>query len=96
LPRHFDRSVSIFVGLGFPREVRTPLEAFQVLTEWTGRRGPDHAEAIVSCREALVNDADLGKARGDFEAFARNQGILAPDALEISAARYAREWQQPS
>ncbi len=90
--KRFDRPVSIFVGLGFPREVETLLDAFHVLTEWTGNRGPDHVHASASCREALAGRIDVGKAREAFETFARNHGILAADALERSAALHAQQW----
>lgn len=92
MPKRFDRPVSIFVGLGFPREVETLLDAFHVLTECTGSRGPDHAQARASCREALMGRIDISVAREDFEAFARNHGILAADALERSAALHAQQW----
>lgn len=92
MPKRFDRPVSIFVGLGFPRDVETLLDAFHVLTEWTGSRGPDHMQASASCREALARRIDVSKAREDFEAFARNHGILAADALARSAALHAQQW----
>jgi hypothetical protein len=82
------------VGLGFPRDVETLLDAFHVLTEWSGTRDADHARACASCREALAGRASIEEAREDFVTFARNRGILAPDALAMAAARHAREWQE--
>jgi len=93
LQKRFDRPVSIFVGLGFPRDIDTLLDAFHVLTEWTGSRGADHAQASASCREALAGRIEMSQAREDFETFARNHDILASEALALTAARHARERQ---
>jgi hypothetical protein len=90
--KHFSQRVEIFVGLGFPREVDTVGEAFEVLNEWSGRRGPRHAQALSRCRSALTNDVDVETARTAFEAFARARGILAPEALTAAANEAAREW----
>lgn len=93
MQKRFDRPVSIFVGLGFPRDIDTLLDAFHVLTEWTGSRGADHAQASASCREALAGRIEMSQAREDFETFARNHDILASEALALTAARHARERQ---
>lgn len=93
LPKRFDRPVSIFVGLGFPLDVETLLDAFHILAEWTGTRGPDHERAYESCRLALSGRIDVTEARQDFEAFASERGILARDAIAVAATRLAREWQ---
>jgi hypothetical protein len=91
--RRFERPVAIFVGLGFPREVDSVLEAYQVLTEWpSGSRGPAHGMALDSCRAALTDEVDGEAVRAAFEAFARERGILAPDALAQSAMAAAQEW----
>jgi hypothetical protein len=91
--RRFDRPVSIFVGLGFPRDVETVLEAYQVLTEWpAASRGAAHERALVRCRAALADGGDVQGVRTAFETFARERGILAPDALTASAKAAAREW----
>ena len=94
--RRFERPVAIFVGLGFPREVETVLEACQVLTEWPhGGRGPLHEAALANCRAALAGGADPASVRTAFEAFARERGILASDALAESALPAAQEWIGP-
>jgi hypothetical protein len=91
--RRFDRPVSIFVGLGFPRDVETVLDAYQVLTEWpSASRGAAHERALTRCRAALADGGDVQGVRTAFETFARERGILAPDALAASAKAAAREW----
>ena len=88
----FDRPVAIFVGLGFPRDVETALDAFQVLNEWPNRgRGLDHHAALEACRAALTG-SDVAMARQAFEAFVHDRNILAPDALAVTANKFAGEW----
>ena len=90
--KSFIRPVPVFVGLGFPYEVSSVLEAYQFLEEWTGSRSPIYAATLAVCHSALVGDKDVESARVAFEAFARTRGILAPDAIELAAARAADEW----
>ncbi len=87
----FAKPVSIFVGLGFPRDVETVDEAFEILTEWVGSRSPTHEQALSAVRAALAG-ASVPLARLAFEAFTRKTGILAPDAMELAAAKAADEW----
>ncbi|GLS33737.1 Protein of unknown function [Mesorhizobium albiziae] len=88
----FAQPVSIFVGIGFPRDVETLTEAFQVLNEWTGARGPMHTTALNVCLAALAGQAETETARLAFEAFARARGMLAPDALADAAMLAASDW----
>ena len=90
--KSFIRPVPVFVGLGFPYEVSSVLEAYKFLEEWTGSRSPTYAATLAVCHSALVGDKDVESARVAFEAFARARGILAPDAIELAAARAADEW----
>jgi hypothetical protein len=90
----FDRSVAVFVGLGFPREIESVLDAFQLLNEWTGSGGPVHQPALDTCRAALVGKENADSARQALVAFALDRNILAPDALAATAARFAQEWMQ--
>ncbi|HEV2505469.1 MAG TPA: DUF982 domain-containing protein [Mesorhizobium sp.] len=89
--KRFAKPVSIFVGLGFPRDVETVEEAFEILNEWVGSRSPAHEQVLAAVRAALTDDSVSG-ARLAFEAFAKKMGVLAPDALELAAARAADEW----
>jgi hypothetical protein len=90
--KRFTQPVSIIVGLGFPREIETVSEAFQVLNEWNGARGPTHATSLNVCRAASAGDVDVEAARVAFEEFARSRSILALDALAMAAERVADEW----
>lgn len=90
--RKFDRPIAIFVGLGFPREIETVFEAFQMLNEWSGGRGEAYQAALQSCRDALTGSGDVAHAQEMFEAFARDRDILAPDALAASARRHGEDW----
>lgn len=87
----FEKPVSIFVGLGFPREVESIWDAFVVLNEWP-TRGPTHEAALNACRAGINGKMDAGTVRSVFEAFARKAGILMPDALERSAHIASNEW----
>lgn len=90
--KHFAQPVSIFVGLGFPRDIETVSEALQTLIEWPGSRSPTHAMALNVCRAASAGEIDAATARVAFEAFARARGILAPEALMETAIRAADDW----
>lgn len=92
----FDQAVSIFVGLGFPCDVATPSEAFELLNEWLGKRGELHSAALRLCRLATIGEVDVTAARVALEAFARSRGILAEDALIDTARRTSEEWMPVS
>ena len=81
----FESPVSVFVGLGYPRQVDNAFEAFELLCEWHGPRGPTHAAALKACRAALDGKVEAETARGVLEAFARATGCLVPDAAAIVA-----------
>jgi hypothetical protein len=77
--RQFARPVSILVGLGFPRKIKSVDEAFRVLNEWTGTRSPTYRMAFNICHAAALGESDAEKARLAFEAFARARGILVDE-----------------
>src|SRR4051812_13823975 len=84
----FLKPVPIFVGLGFPREITSVLEAYKVLIEWSPRsRGPAHAPALKTCEAAMSGRAPVKQVRDAFEAFADERGILAPQALQACVDR---------
>jgi len=89
---HFSRPVSVFVGLGLPREINSVLDAYQFLDEWAASRSPSHAATVALCQAALAGEGDSETVRVAFEAFAGARGILAPDAMELAVARAAEEW----
>ena len=76
----FSHPVNVFVGLGFPYEISSLMEACQVLDEWSGSRTSTYEATSAACRAALAGKTDVEAARLAFEAFARAGGILAPDA----------------
>lgn len=88
----FNNPVSIFMGLGFPRDVENVLEAYDVLLEWNGTRDDDHAAAIASCRDAIARVQSAAEARDAFQRFAHNKGILTEEALDRAALTVAQEW----
>jgi hypothetical protein len=76
----FNTPVTIFVGLGFPTEVRTVSEAYALLSEWPlSKKEPTHAMALKACKAALWGDVEAETARSLFVAFARKHDALAPD-----------------
>jgi len=80
--RSFSHPIHVFIGLGFPYEISSVMEACQVLDEWSGSRTSIYAATSAACRSALVGKTDVESARAAFEAFAQAQGILASDAFE--------------
>jgi hypothetical protein len=75
----FDRPVAVFVGLGFPSEVETVMDAYAMLVEWNGIPDLDRAGAIEVCRKALKGKRTGREARLAFQRFALRKGILSED-----------------
>ena len=47
----FNTPVTMFVGLGFPAQVRTVIEAYKLLSEWPlSKKDLTHALALNACR----------------------------------------------
>jgi hypothetical protein len=89
LAKHFDKPVRVWVGLGFPRQINTVVDAYQFLLEWCGN-SPEQKAAIRACKAALVDDVDAETARGVFVAFARKKDILFKDDMIPAAAMKQR------
>jgi len=89
----FSHPVSIFIGLGFPRDIETVLEAYDVLLEWNGTRDIDHVMAIEACRSAIAKGQPVD-VRAVFERFALGKGILGEEALDRAALLVAQEWER--
>lgn len=85
LAKPFEKPVRILVGLGFPHQVNTVADAYQVLLDWLGD-SPEQKSAMRACRAALAGEIDAETARGVFLAFARRRGILAPEIDNAVAA----------
>ncbi|WP_065376412.1 DUF982 domain-containing protein [Ensifer adhaerens] len=93
-PDMFENPVRILVGLGFPTEVRSVLDAYRHLVEWpiSLRDGP-HSVALKACRAALCGEIEAETARGLFAAFAEKHDLLAPetDLVMTTNARWSRD-----
>lgn len=80
LSKPFERPLRVLVGLGFPRQLNTVVDALQFAQEWCGN-SPEQRAAIRACKAALVGDIDPETARGVFVAFARKKDILAGEEV---------------
>ncbi len=78
LSKPFEKPIRVWVGLGFPRQLNTVVDAYQFVTSWCGN-SPEQKAAIRACKAALVGDVDAETARGVFVAFARKKDILVED-----------------
>lgn len=78
LAKPFEKPIRVWVGLGFPRQLNTVVDAYQFAMEWCGN-SPEQKAAIRACKAALVGDVDAETARGIFVAFARKKDILVED-----------------
>jgi hypothetical protein len=87
-PDVFRHPVFIFVGLGFPAEVRSVMDAYRHLVEWPASlRDAAHSVAFQACRAALRGEIEAETARGLFAAFAEKHDLLAPENNTIAASR---------
>ncbi len=80
LAKPFEKPIRVWVGLGFPKQLNTVADAYQMLMEWCGN-SPEQKAAIRACKAALVGDIDAETARGVFLAFARKKDILVEDGV---------------
>jgi len=87
-PDMFRQPVSIMVGLGFPAEVRSVMDAYRHLVEWPrSQRNSGHSVALKACSAALRGEIEAETARGLFAAFAEKHDLLAPERNSIAAWR---------
>ena len=77
----FEKPVTVLVGLGFPRRIRTVFEAYQFLDGWSGN-SPEQRAAHKACKAALAGDIDPETARGVFAAFAQKKALLMPELVD--------------
>ncbi|GAA3101330.1 DUF982 domain-containing protein [Rhizobium viscosum] len=91
-PDMFTKPVTILVGLGFPAEVRSVMDAYRHLAEWpTSFRDTAHSVAMKACQAALRGEIEAETARGLFAAFAAKHDLLAPETPAIAASRMRRD-----
>ena len=73
----FSKPLSMFIGLGFPREISDAADAFELLNDMPSHmRGPAHSAALNACRAAMRGEVDQEVARGLVRAYAKARGIL--------------------
>lgn len=80
LAQHFEKPVRVWVGLGFPRQLNTVVDAYQLLTSWNGN-SPEQRAALRACKAALCGEVDAETARSVLVAFARKKDILVEDGV---------------
>ncbi|GAC1046165.1 DUF982 domain-containing protein [Rhizobium sp. No.120] len=91
-PDMFREPVTILVGLGFPAEVRTVMDAYRHLAEWpASMRDTAYSMALKACSAALRGEIEAETARGLFAAFAEKHDLLAPETSVIAASRRRRD-----
>jgi hypothetical protein len=93
-PDMFREPATILVGLGFPAEVRTVMDAYRHLAEWPApNRDTAHSIALKACGAALRGDIEAETARGLFAAFAEKHDLLAPetDVIGVSRRRHDKD-----
>lgn len=87
-PDMFREPVTILVGLGFPAQVCSVMDAYRHLVDWpTSWRDRAHAVALNACQAALHGEIEAETARGFFVAFARQHNILSAETPAVVAAR---------
>ena len=87
-PDMFRQPVCILVGLGFPTEVRSVMDAYRHLVEWpSSLRDTAHSIALKACGAALRGEIEAETARGLFAAFAEKHDLLALAPPAIAAPR---------
>jgi hypothetical protein len=90
----FEHPVTILVGMGYPRTIRSVFEAYQFLRDWSGN-SPEQRAALRACTAALVGDIDPETARGVFVAFAEKKDLLAPEFVVGSIRQNDRRSEGP-
>jgi hypothetical protein len=80
LSQPFEKPVRVWVGLGFPRQLNTVVDADQFVMDWCGN-SPEQKAAIRACKAALAGEIDAETARGILVRFARKKDILLEDGV---------------
>ncbi|MCM2435564.1 DUF982 domain-containing protein (plasmid) [Agrobacterium rosae] len=90
-PDMFRQPVSIMVGLGFPAEVRSVMDAYRHLVEWPpSQRDSAHSVALKACSAALRGEIEAETARSFFAAFAEKHDLIARETDLIAAWCWCR------
>lgn len=80
LSQPFEKPVRVWVGLGFPRQLNSVVDAHQFVVDWCGN-SPEQRAAIRACKAALAGEIDAETARGILVQFARKKDILVEDGM---------------
>jgi hypothetical protein len=78
LSQAFEKPVRVWVGLGFPRQLNSVVDAYQFVVDWCGN-SPEQRAAIRACKAALAGEIGAETARGILVRFARKKDILVED-----------------
>jgi hypothetical protein len=78
LSQPFEEPVQVWVGLGFPRQINSVVDAYQFALDYCGN-SPEQKAAIRVCKAALAGEVDAKTARGVFIAFAKKKGLMIDD-----------------
>ncbi|WP_338049405.1 DUF982 domain-containing protein [Rhizobium tubonense] len=74
----FKTPVRVLIGLGYPSEVGSVIEAYRLLENWpVSGRDAAHSVALKACRAALKGEIETETVRGLFAAFADRHDMLA-------------------
>ncbi|HEV2503652.1 MAG TPA: DUF982 domain-containing protein [Mesorhizobium sp.] len=78
LSQPFKNPLRVWVGLGFPRQLNSVVDAYQFVTDWCGN-SPEQKAAIRACKAALTGDVDAETARRVVIQFAKKKNILVEE-----------------
>jgi len=78
LSQPFEKPVRVWVGLGFPRQLNSVVDAYQFVVDWCGN-SPEQRAAIRACKAAMAGEIEAETARGILVRFARKKDILVED-----------------
>lgn len=83
----FHKPVRILVGVGFPKNISSPLDAV-IYLDGVPMSARDHSYMMAqrACKAALFGEIEAETARGLFEAYADKHAILAPEMDDVVAA----------
>lgn len=78
LSQPFEQPIRVWVGLGFPRQLNSVVDAYQFANEYCGN-SPEQRAAIRACKAALTGEIEPETARGIFVAFAKKKGLMVDE-----------------
>ncbi|WP_417676814.1 DUF982 domain-containing protein [Roseibium sp.] len=77
---HFEKPVSLLIGIGFPARIETVLQANAFLEDWPcSQRDGSHKIASAACKAFLAGEVEAETVRSLFTEFARRHDLLIVD-----------------